>query len=98
MYVVRLSIYLCANIVVTRSPRRRPKSKKSSKQTQQPPNQVDLSKGNLINDVRNSSDVTQAVRDRLCLWPTGGEMVALLMLLKVDHMCTSFRPTAVTPP
>ncbi|KAK3798884.1 hypothetical protein RRG08_050263 [Elysia crispata] len=59
-------------------------------------NLEDVLKGQVITDVRNALDVTEAIKNRLALWPKGDEIVALLMLLKSDQMCTSFHPSAVT--
>ncbi|KAH9513027.1 hypothetical protein Btru_035630 [Bulinus truncatus] len=56
-----------------------------------------LDKGKLINDVRNSDDIYQAVKDRLCLWPTGDEIISLLMLIQSDQISQSYRPSAFDP-
>ncbi|KAK0041678.1 hypothetical protein Bpfe_028874 [Biomphalaria pfeifferi] len=56
-----------------------------------------LDKGKLITEVRKSSDLNQAVRDRLCLWPTGDEIVTLLMLLQSEQTTKSYRQSSVQP-
>ncbi|BFY98220.1 hypothetical protein BsWGS_01260 [Bradybaena similaris] len=58
---------------------------------------VETDKESVVSDFRNSEDITQTIRDRLCLWPTGDEIITLLMRLKMEQLCPSYRPSANTP-
>ncbi|CAL1528270.1 unnamed protein product [Lymnaea stagnalis] len=51
-----------------------------------------IQKGLVLARVRESVDMQQAVRDRLCLWPTGDEIVCLLMMLQSQQITPSYRP------
>ncbi|XP_059139591.1 uncharacterized protein LOC131927712 isoform X2 [Physella acuta] len=57
-----------------------------------------LQKGRVMTEVRNSKDVFQTVKDRLCLWPTSDEIICMLMLLKSEQSSPSYRTGVNIPP
>ncbi|XP_005091958.1 uncharacterized protein LOC101863722 [Aplysia californica] len=72
--------------------------KRRGREVLPPPDPADLAKGQIVTDVRNSDDMIQAVRDRMCLWPTGDELICLLTMVQSEQSSESWRDTVQPPP